>query len=419
MLATSLLLAGCGGPPAEPMHISKVVVRDSEFREIGTITEAHEIQQINRLWQDLEPIAQLPNTDWTHKLDIEANVRSGRWLYNQEGYLARLNYELKPSFKIPDPDAFKELIPERLALRRLPIIDMHLHARDAPEPEALSSYRLCLPVTIFGVTDPGCDDPLLPPPTNEAMVEQTIEILERRNIFGVISGYPLERVHRFVDAAPQRLIPAYQLNLGHQSYLSPDSLRRHVATGDVAILGEIENQYVGIEPGDERMKPYWSLAEELDIPVGIHLGEGYPGAPHLGAPRYRVAKGNPLLLEDVLARHPDLRLYVMHYGSPLVDEMIAILYTYPKVYIDVGGNTWPYPPAFFYSQLQKFIDAGFGKRIMFGSDQMRWPALIETSIAVIENAPFLSEEQKRDILYHNAARFLRLSEDEIARHHGK
>jgi hypothetical protein len=37
----------------------------------------------------------------------------------------------------------------------------------------------------------------------------------------------------------------------------------------------------------------------------------------------------------------------------------------------------------------------------------------------IEAAPFLSEQQKRDILYNNAARFLRLSDAEIARHHGR
>lgn len=43
--------------------------------------------------------------------------------------------------------------------------------------------------------------------------------------------------------------------------------------------------------------------------------------------------------------------------------------------------------------------------------------MIERSIAVIEDAPFLTESQKREILYDNAARFLRLSEDEIARHH--
>jgi predicted TIM-barrel fold metal-dependent hydrolase len=46
---------------------------------------------------------------------------------------------------------------------------------------------------------------------------------------------------------------------------------------------------------------------------------------------------------------------------------------------------------------------------------MVWPGLIERSIQVIEEAPFLSDEQKRDIFYNNAARFLRLSDDEIAR----
>jgi hypothetical protein len=53
---------------------------------------------------------------------------------------------------------------------------------------------------------------------------------------------------------------------------------------------------------------------------------------------------------------------------------------------------------------------------MFGSDQMVWPDAIERSISVIDEAPFLSKEQKRDIFYHNAARFLRLSQEEIERH---
>ena len=36
----------------------------------------------------------------------------------------------------------------------------------------------------------------------------------------------------------------------------------------------------------------------------------------------------------------------------------------------------------------------------------------------IEAADFLTPEQKRDIFYNNAARFVRLTEDEIAAHHG-
>jgi predicted TIM-barrel fold metal-dependent hydrolase len=50
---------------------------------------------------------------------------------------------------------------------------------------------------------------------------------------------------------------------------------------------------------------------------------------------------------------------------------------------------------------------------------MVWPGVIEPSIRAIEEAPFLSEEQKRDILYNNAARFFRLSPADVARHHGR
>ncbi len=53
---------------------------------------------------------------------------------------------------------------------------------------------------------------------------------------------------------------------------------------------------------------------------------------------------------------------------------------------------------------------GFGRRVMFVSDHMVWSETIERSIRVIEDAPFLSEEEKRNILYNNAAQFLRLSD---------
>lgn len=147
------------------------------------------------------------------------------------------------------------------------------------------------------------------------------------------------------------------------------------------------------------------------------MGEGPPGAPYIGFPRYRVRLGSPLLLEEVLIRHPKLRVCVMHYGSPLIDEMIAVLQTYPQVYVDIGGIQWLYPKKYFYDHLERLVDAGFAARIMFGSDQMVWPGVIEPAIAIIEDAPFLSEKQVRDILYNNAARFLRLGDEDIAEHH--
>ncbi len=296
---------------------------------------------------------------------------------------------------------------------RLPVFDAHLHARDGVRTERL----LCLPVTVYGVVEPECDHPLRAPLTDSGMVATTVAALERLNVYGVISGHPLVRVRRFVREAPDRLRAAYQFSLGYDSYLTVEELRAKLERGDYEVIGEIELQYDGISPADERMEPYWELAEELDVPVALHLGEGYPGAPYDGE-GYRVSLGHPFELESVLVRHPDLRLYVMHYGSPLVDEMIGVLYAYPNVYIDVGGNLWPYPREYVYGQLRQFVNAGFEKRILFGSDQMTWPGLIEESIRVIEEAPFLSEAQKRDILYNNAARFFRLSDAEVRRHHG-
>jgi hypothetical protein len=39
---------------------------------------------------------------------------------------------------------------------------------------------------------------------------------------------------------------------------------------------------------------------------------------------------------------------------------------------------------------------------------MLWPEMISKGIEAIEEADFLTSEQKRDILYNNAVRFLQL-----------
>jgi predicted TIM-barrel fold metal-dependent hydrolase len=74
--------------------------------------------------------------------------------------------------------------------------------------------------------------------------------------------------------------------------------------------------------------------------------------------------------------------------------------------------------AAFYRFLNGIVEAGYADRVMFGSDQIIWPGLIDEAVRAIDEAPFLTAEQKRDIFYNNAARFLRLSSEEIARHHG-
>ncbi len=101
----------------------------------------------------------------------------------------------------------------------------------------------------------------------------------------------------------------------------------------------------------------------------------------------------------------------MHMGEVWQESTLAILHMYPQVYVDVGAMDWgAMPREQFHSNLQALIRAGFGKRIMFGSDQMVWPELIGQAIEGIESASFLTAEQKHDIFYNNAARFFRLRE---------
>lgn len=325
------------------------------------------------------------------------------------------------------------VISEAAAQQQLPIIDMHLHAAPADQ-QGPPPLAMCTPLGEFPAWDPRtpyaeaflarfkapqCADPVWSPLTDDEVMTQTIDAAERLNIIGVLSGTP-ERVASWVEVAPHRFIPALGFQLDSPGgELTVDSIRHLHSLGRLAVLGEITNQYAGIRPDDERMEPYWALAEDLDIPVGIHIGTGPPGAHYLGARGYRAALHSALSLEEVLVRHPRLRVYVMHAGYPMIDDLLALLYAHPQVHVDVGVIVYTQPREAFYDYLRRIVEAGFVSRVMFGSDQMVWPGVIERAVAVIEEASFLSAEQKRAILYDNAARFLRLSDEDIARHHGR
>jgi len=313
---------------------------------------------------------------------------------------------------------------------RLPILDVHLHAFTADQ-QGPPPLAMCTPIPEFPAWDPAtpygpvfmellknppCDDPVWSPETDEELMRQTIETMEQLNVIGVLSGTP-ERVAMWMTAAPGRFIPGLQFNVTRTA-VTPDSLRALVESGRVEVLAEVTNQYSGLAPDDERMEPYWALAEELDIPVGIHIGPGPPGVFHLGADGYRARLHSALTLEPVLVRHPRLRVYIMHAGFPMLDDTLALLYAHPQVHVGLGVISFTQPRAAFYRFLRGIVEAGFAKRVLFGSDQMVWPGVIGRAIVQIEEAPFLSDEQKRDVLYNNAARFLRLSDETIARHHG-
>ncbi|WP_242203015.1 amidohydrolase family protein [Aestuariivivens insulae] len=277
---------------------------------------------------------------------------------------------------------------------RPPIIDMHLHADLPPHEYHGGEPSLCRPDPCEGVGHATAN--------HEETLKRTLEIMDRYNIVKAhLSGLDPAIVAKWVEAAPDRFIASPFILMAGQP--KAEDLRQKYEEGFFTGMGEIATQLTGTAPNDPKLEPYFALAEEYNLPTLIHTaGIG----PYL--PSFRSALGSPLLLEDVLVRHPKLRLFVENSGYPYLNEMIAMMYQYPQLYGDVSTITWVIPRPAFYNHLKALVNAGLGKRLMFGSDQMRWPEMIEKGIEAIEEADFLTEEQKRDILYNNAANFLQL-----------
>lgn len=296
-----------------------------------------------------------------------------------------------------------------------PVLDVHVHAMD----DIPGAVPMCPNTAKFTASDPStkespigwvqeeCTPKLYPAAKGEYMKDVLAE-MERLNVTAVVFGDP-KGVQKWKDAAPNRVIPGTAFEAGMSGGRVPlDELRKDFTTGGFKVMGEIGLQYEGLSPSDPSVDQYFALAEELDIPVAIHMGTGGSGRANITSPKFRGSMGNPLLLEELLARHPKLRVQVMHAGYPMIDNMLTLLQANSHVYVDVAGLIWSYPLKEVNRYIERLVEGGFEDRVMFGTDQLIWPKLMTYSISIIQNADYLTPEQKRDILYNNAARFLRL-----------
>jgi len=294
---------------------------------------------------------------------------------------------------------------------RRPIIDVHLHAylpADADFDDFPGHFR-AIPHPRTGKAPAAT--------TADEHMRATLAAMDEHNVvLGFVSG-PLEAVDAWRAYAPDRFVggPYFE----RAGTLPLEDLRRRFASGQLGLLGELGAQYQGLSPSDPQFDPYYALAEEMGIPLGVHTGIATPGTPLRspslgGRPLFRLRYGSPLLLEDLLVKHPALRVFAMHLGDPWLTDTLAMLWMYPELYVDVSVKNWAYPKEVFQRYLKALVDGGYGKRLMFGSDQIFWPENIGTAIEAVESADFLTEEQKADIFYNNAVRFFRLDPPPVA-----
>jgi len=275
-----------------------------------------------------------------------------------------------------------------------PVIDMHLHAWPLGE-----------------------DGPPTAPKNQVAMLE-TLQQLDKFNIVLAATSGPEEFLTEWSAEDTDRLLlgPVFPCIKGlnptwyqYECFAAggdfPDLswLEEKYSSGEYGLMGELYNQYAGIPYDDSRMTPYYALAERLGIPVAIHTHSAPPLTAHRCCPAFRIRNGNPLLVEDVLARFPKLKVQIMHANPLVYPEVLDLLIQYPKVYVDISPWEWALPQEKFNRLLYMYKEQGLLGRIMYGSDGHDYAE----SFAAYEAADFLTERELAGIFCGNAQRFLR------------
>jgi predicted TIM-barrel fold metal-dependent hydrolase len=157
----------------------------------------------------------------------------------------------------------------------------------------------------------------------------------------------------------------------------------------------------GFDPSEAAYDPLFAAIEEAGLPIVVHTGQTGVGAGVPGGLGLRLGLSNPMLLDEVAARHPRLQIVMAHPSVPWQDEAISIATHKANVWIDLSG----WSPKYFSPALVRATRTYLKHKMLFGSD---FPALTPDrwlrDFAGLE----LPEDVVRLVLKDNAVRLLGL-----------
>ncbi|WP_435347387.1 amidohydrolase family protein [Haloarchaeobius sp. HRN-SO-5] len=157
----------------------------------------------------------------------------------------------------------------------------------------------------------------------------------------------------------------------------------------------------GFDPSDPEHEELWSTIEDLGVPVVFHGGNSTLGACAPGGRGLKIKYGNPMLIDDVAAEHPDLQILIAHPAFPWEKEQLAICQQKGNVYMDLSG----WMPAYIDDQVLHYAKTLLKDKVMFGTDYpMLDPATWLDQFAELD----FPESVQRKILWENAEEFLDL-----------
>jgi predicted TIM-barrel fold metal-dependent hydrolase len=153
------------------------------------------------------------------------------------------------------------------------------------------------------------------------------------------------------------------------------------------------------DPTDRIAWPLYEVIAEYGLPTIFHTGHSGMGSGMPGGGGIRLKWGQPILVDDVAAAFPDMKIILAHPGWPWTDESLSMALHKPNVFIDLSG----WSPKYFPPQIIRYANSQLGHKMLFGSD---FPWITPDKwIAAFGQAGFRDEVQQ-PILKLNAAKLL-------------
>ena len=158
-----------------------------------------------------------------------------------------------------------------------------------------------------------------------ASVEKVVIFGGRARHVGV--GCPNSFVHEFAQKHPQKCVPFAGIDPNDPDFM--EDFRRCVE--DWKFRGvKLLPMYANFDPRDRRLDPLYADCEKRGLPVLFHMGTTFCRWAPL---RYT----EPMLLEEVAERFPDLRMIVAHLGHPWEHQTAVLIRKQPNIYSDISA----------------------------------------------------------------------------------
>ena len=151
---------------------------------------------------------------------------------------------------------------------------------------------------------------------------------------------------------------------------------------------------------DKRYYPLYSYCQQKRIPVAVHSSINF-------SVNRKIEYSHPLYLDEIACNFPELTIIANHAGWPWVNEMVAVAWKHPNVYLETGGVSPKYlqKPGTGWDLFLTYGNSVLQDQILFATDSL---IPHERVVKELDELP-MKDRVKEKFLYENAMRILNLS----------